>query len=203
MKRMREVEVDEVTGQRRYRRLELPTIVCLCGSMRFYKWYLQINTRETLEGKIVLTGPAYSEASLKDISSEQKEMLNELQLKKIDLADEIFVINVHGHIGDDTMAAIAYAIWRGKKIRWLEQPLGGTDVWIFNNQRTLGRLVAWFSGVKPIEEGKTITLDEDIEGLGKAGDSVPMSKVLDWGATEGFKLGYHKTGTESEGSEDG
>ena len=40
--------------------------------------------------------------------------------RKIDMADEIFVINKNGYIGDSTKSEIEYAIAHGKGIRYLE-----------------------------------------------------------------------------------
>ena len=53
-------------------------------------------------------------------------MLDELHLRKIDLADEVYVQNVGGYIGDSTANEIAYATSKGKPIRYLE-PIGDLD----------------------------------------------------------------------------
>ena len=50
-----------------------------------------------------------------------KEMLDKMHLQKIDMADEIFVINVGGYIGDSTRREIAYAEKSGKTVRFLER----------------------------------------------------------------------------------
>ena len=47
-------------------------------------------------------------------------MLDEMHLAKIDMADEIFVINPGGYIGSSTKREIAYASAKGKKINSLE-----------------------------------------------------------------------------------
>ena len=39
---------------------------------------------------------------------------------KIDLADEIFVINKNGYIGESTKSEIEYALKQGKSVRYLE-----------------------------------------------------------------------------------
>jgi len=36
------------------------------------------------------------------------------------MADEIFVINKNGYIGDSTRSEIAYALEHGKKVNYLE-----------------------------------------------------------------------------------
>lgn len=40
--------------------------------------------------------------------------------KKIDMSDEIYVINLGGYIGESTKAEIEYAKAKGKKISYLE-----------------------------------------------------------------------------------
>ena len=48
-----------------------------------------------------------------------KEMLDDMHKRKIDMADEIFVINVGGYIGESTRSEIEYAKMTGKAIRYL------------------------------------------------------------------------------------
>jgi hypothetical protein len=43
-----------------------------------------------------------------------------MQLQKIDMADEIFVINFGGYIGESTRREIAYAESKGKIVKYLE-----------------------------------------------------------------------------------
>ena len=50
-----------------------------------------------------------------------KEMLDDMHLRKIDLAEEIFVINVGGYIGSSTKTEIEYAEKTGKPVRYLEE----------------------------------------------------------------------------------
>ena len=49
-----------------------------------------------------------------------KEMLDDMHKRKIDMADEIFVINVNGYIGESTKSEIQYALNKGKKVNYLE-----------------------------------------------------------------------------------
>lgn len=50
-----------------------------------------------------------------------KEMLDDMHLRKIDMADEIYVINVDGYIGTSTRNEIEYAKRTGKVVRYLEK----------------------------------------------------------------------------------
>lgn len=47
-------------------------------------------------------------------------MLDEMHKRKIDMANEIFVINKGGYIGSSTRSEIVYAQSAGKQIRYLE-----------------------------------------------------------------------------------
>lgn len=49
-----------------------------------------------------------------------KEMLDDMHKRKIDMADEIFVINVNGYIGESTKSEIEYAKSLGKRVNYLE-----------------------------------------------------------------------------------
>lgn len=108
------------------RAAERPTIVCLCGSTRFAKEFADANLRETLAGRIVLTigcnmrdddlFAALDPEELRRI----KIALDALHFRKIELADEILVLNVGGYIGDSTRNEIRHAQSLGKRVRWLE-----------------------------------------------------------------------------------
>lgn len=108
---------------------ERPTVVCLCGSTRFSHAFREANLRETLAGRIVLSigcdlrSDHELWSDLDETAIEKiKTGLDELHKCKIDLADEILVLNVGGYIGDSTRSEIAYAIAHGKPVRWLEWP---------------------------------------------------------------------------------
>uniref|UniRef100_A0A6M3JNI5 Uncharacterized protein n=1 Tax=viral metagenome TaxID=1070528 RepID=A0A6M3JNI5_9ZZZZ len=112
--------------------MKKPIVVCLCGSTRFGNAFREANLRETLAGKIVLsigcdfksddvlfgTGEfqKYSNSQLKEL----KNKLDELHLRKIDLADEVLILNVDGYIGESTCGEVNYAINQGKVVRYLE-----------------------------------------------------------------------------------
>ena len=96
-------------------------IVTLCGSTRFKEQFLEVQKQLTLEGCIVISVGLFGHAGDKEVwQPGTKEMLDDMHLRKIDLADEIFVINVGGYIGESTKREIAYAAKTGKKINYLE-----------------------------------------------------------------------------------
>jgi len=103
-----------------------PKIVCLCGSTRFVDIYNEYRKIFTLKGYIVLSIEIVTTQSQKDdpqfSNTELKKMLDELHKRKIDLADEVFIINKGGYIGESTLSEINYALQHQKPISYLEQP---------------------------------------------------------------------------------
>lgn len=101
---------------------ERPIIVCLCGSTRFGDAFREANLKETLAGKIVLSIGCewHSDQSL-GLTEEDKQRLDQLHLRKIDLADEVLILNVGDYVGESTKREIIYALKHHKRIRWLER----------------------------------------------------------------------------------
>ena len=99
-----------------------PTVVCLCGSTRFHEAFREANRTETLAGRIVLTVGFFlhSADQTQECTPEQKVALDELHKRKIDLADEVLVLNVDKYVGESTRSEIAYAREHDKRIRLLE-----------------------------------------------------------------------------------
>ncbi|MEW9530735.1 hypothetical protein [Microbispora sp. NPDC049125] len=104
-----------------------PIIVCLCGSTRFSDAFRQANLDQTLLGKVVLTIGCDMRADADLFAGMQEEQvaaikadLDRLHLRKIDIADEILVLNVGGYVGESTSREIAYAQRTGKSVRYLE-----------------------------------------------------------------------------------
>ena len=97
-----------------------PTIVCLCGSTRFADAYREAMRLETLAGKIVLSVGLLGHQENLDMEGDTKKMLDELHLRKIDLADEVLFLNVGGYIGKSTRRELEYARACAKVIRFLE-----------------------------------------------------------------------------------
>lgn len=105
---------------------DFPKIVCLCGSTRFYRDFQEANYRETMAGNIVLTVGFYPHApnmvhnAQLGCTDQEKKQLDWLHFRKIEMADEILVLNVGGYIGQSTNNEIAHAQKLGKTVRFLE-----------------------------------------------------------------------------------
>jgi len=106
--------------------MKKPKIICLCGSTRFWKTFRDVGLKLTLQGKIVLSiGICAPDSKILAHPNSphgklQKRRLDELHKRKIDLADEILILNVGGYIGESTRNEIEYAKTYRKTIQYLE-----------------------------------------------------------------------------------
>jgi hypothetical protein len=90
-------------------------IITLCGSTKFKDQFIAEQKRLTLEGNIVISVGLFGHTGDEEVWLEKtKVMLDDMHKRKIDLADEIFVINVGGYIGSSTRSEIEYAIKTNK-----------------------------------------------------------------------------------------
>lgn len=105
-------------------------VITLCGSTRFKDAFMEAQKRLTLEGNIVISVGLFGHSGDDEVwdgmdegtLSKTKEMLDDMHKRKIDMADEIYVINVGGYIGESTRSEIEYARAAGKQVNYLEAP---------------------------------------------------------------------------------
>jgi hypothetical protein len=105
-----------------------PKIVCLCGSTRFCRemaciaWALERDEGYITLGLHLLPDnyPGIQPDHMAEAEG-KKEHFDELHKRKIDLADEIFVVNIGGYIGESTNSEINYALAHGKPVKYLEE----------------------------------------------------------------------------------
>ena len=104
-------------------------VITLCGSTRFKDALMDAQKKLTLEGNIVISVGLFGhsgddevwEGMSEDTLTATKLMLDDMHKRKIDMADEIFVINVGGYIGSSTRSEIEYAHATGKPVRYMEE----------------------------------------------------------------------------------
>ena len=96
-------------------------VITLCGSTKFNDEFLLEQKRLTLEGNIVISVGLFGHSGDDEVWTENiKKMLDEMHKRKIDMADEIFVINKNGYIGSSTKSEIEYALKTNKKVNYME-----------------------------------------------------------------------------------
>lgn len=94
------------------------SVITLSGSTKFKDQFEQVNAFLTLQGNIVISPAFFEQSNGLELTQEQVEQLGNLHFKRIDLSDELFVIDVGGYIGNSTRKEIDYAEKNGKVIRY-------------------------------------------------------------------------------------
>ena len=103
-------------------------VVTLCGSTKFKDEFMKVQKDLTLKGYIVISVGLFGHSGDSEVwenmdegtLTKTKKMLDDMHKRKIDMSDEIFVINKNGYIGSSTASEIEYAKKHGKKINYLE-----------------------------------------------------------------------------------
>ena len=104
-------------------------VITLCGSTRFKDEFMKSQKELTLQGNIVISVGLFGHSGDQEVwenmdegtLTKTKEMLDDMHKRKIDMADEIFVVNVNGYIGESTKSEIKYALETGKVVNYLEK----------------------------------------------------------------------------------
>lgn len=95
-------------------------VITLCGSTKFQDEFQAVQERLSLEGHIVISVVFFEHSDNKVWNDSIKKMLDDMHKRKIDMADEIFVINKNGYVGSSTKSEIEYAKKAGKVVNYLE-----------------------------------------------------------------------------------
>ena len=108
-------------------------VVTLCGSTAFEAEFAEVSQRLTMDGCVVI-GPGMF--SLPEVpgydwavdGSDLKGRLGRVHFQKIRMADEVYVVDPGGYVGESTRGEIAYAESLGKPVRYLSRErLARTD----------------------------------------------------------------------------
>lgn len=94
------------------------SVITLCGSTKFKKQFREAEASLTLQGHIVISLGFFEQSEGIEITTEQEKLFEQLHYQKIDMSDEILVIDVNGYIGSSTRKEINYAKTKGKIIRY-------------------------------------------------------------------------------------
>lgn len=103
-----------------------PKIIVLCGSSKYCDimavaaWLLEKKEGAITMGLHLLPGWYFDKPVLDHLAEHEDvaPVMDELHMRKIDLCDEIFVINYDDYIGSSTTNEIKYAQKLDKPIRW-------------------------------------------------------------------------------------
>lgn len=98
-------------------------IICYCGSLRVaLDAFKKAEYDSIFDGHIALLPCCMFVDIQREYGekSDYKIMADELHKRKIDICDEVFILNVGGYIGESTRSEINYAKSIGKPIKYLE-----------------------------------------------------------------------------------
>lgn len=99
----------------------LYNIITLCGSTRFKEDFERVEKELTLKGNIVITVGLFGHSGDDEVwLPGVKELMDDMHKRKILMADEIYVVNKNGYIGESTRSEIEFAQNNGKKITYME-----------------------------------------------------------------------------------
>lgn len=94
-------------------------IITICGSTRFKDEHLRMSGLLTLKESAVVF--LCSMIRVDEPTDEQIKLFDIVHKRKIELSDEIFILDVDGYIGESTRNEIAYASELGKTVRYLSK----------------------------------------------------------------------------------
>lgn len=94
-------------------------VVTICGSMRFANEMQKIAYElETKKGYMVIKC-VYKQGNNEESKQGIENIIN-AHLKKIDVCDMVYVVNINGYIGIQTQKEIDYALKKGKQVIYHE-----------------------------------------------------------------------------------
>ena len=101
-------------------------VITLCGSTKFEAEFAEVNQRLTMEGCVVISLGMFSLPDLPgyDWTADSlglKARLGGVHFQKIRMADEVFIVDPGGYLGESTRREIAYAESLGKPVRYLSR----------------------------------------------------------------------------------
>lgn len=96
------------------------SVITLCGSTRFKDTFMKAAQDLTLDGHIVLMPNVFHHIDMPELTAEQKDMLDTLHKKKIDMSDCIVIIDdeIDGqpYLGRSTRNERLYANMKNKPV---------------------------------------------------------------------------------------
>lgn len=101
-------------------------VITLCGSTRFEAEFVALTERFTLAGHVVLGPGLFRLPDLGgyDWTADPDDLIGRLaavHLEKVRMADEVYVVDPGGYVGESTRREVAYAESLGMPVRYLSR----------------------------------------------------------------------------------
>ncbi len=93
-------------------------IITLCGSTKFKKEFREVEAILALKGNVVLSLNFFEQSDNISLTKEQFSVLEKVHQRKLDMCDEVYIIDVNNYIGESTKNEIKYATEQNKPIRY-------------------------------------------------------------------------------------
>lgn len=93
-------------------------VITLSGSMKFWDEFIETGRRLSMDGHIILC--PFKDTDPDNITEERKKMHEEVHNQRIDMCDELYVLNKNGYIGKSTINEILYAMKNNKSVSFME-----------------------------------------------------------------------------------
>ena len=126
IKKHRRKKLDKINLKNK---LENMNVITLCGSTKYKDEFLMVNKWLTLQGNVVISVAMFGHVDKEPLTIDEKLILDEIHKKKINLANEIFVVDIDGYIGASTKKEIEYSEVNGKTVRYLSKEKEDFEKW--------------------------------------------------------------------------
>ncbi len=98
-------------------------IITLCGSTKFKNEFKKVEAILALEGNVVLSLNFFEQSENIQLTEEQFSVLEKVHQRKLEMCDEVFVIDVNNYIGESTKSEINFAKEKNKPIRYYSEEI--------------------------------------------------------------------------------
>lgn len=116
------------------RRPVRPSVVCLVGEWNLVEEWRTVGAQEELCGRVVLRPCVIASPGHADLQGPNADRLVELVYRRIDMADEVLVLDVRSDLPVYVHAWVRYANDQAKRVRyWSVDYAPGTDVGLAQN----------------------------------------------------------------------
>ena len=98
-------------------------VVTICGSMKFEEQMKSLAFELETKADMCVLQCVYG-LDKESLSTDDIDKLNNTHLKKIDISDAIYVVDIDGYIGNQVKKEIEYAKGKGKEVMYHSKNAG-------------------------------------------------------------------------------
>lgn len=95
-------------------------VIALCGNYKYKKEILQEQTKLALAGNVVIMPAVFNKAD-ENLNNAERLTAQMLNYQKIEMSDEVYIINKNGYLDESIKLEIQYAAILKKPITYMEK----------------------------------------------------------------------------------